>query len=118
MSRQFLGQKLRQPRVIVEMALGERDVDIPAFADRLAIVEAFQHGEQAGMLLQEPGERIEVSGAVMAGEPGPFRESAGGGSDRKVDVLRTALGDIGQSLSMLAGFFVAKVWFGLPKARR
>jgi hypothetical protein len=88
--------QLRQPRVVVEMPLRQRHVDVPAFADRLAVVEGFQHGEEAGMLLQEPGQRVEVFRAVVAREPRPFREGAGGGPDRGVDILRTALGDLGQ----------------------
>jgi hypothetical protein len=82
--------------VVVEMPLCERHVDVARLADRLAVVEGFQHGEETGMLLQEAGERVEVFRALMAGEPRPFREGAGGGLDRGVHILHRALGDLGQ----------------------
>jgi hypothetical protein len=44
---EFARQVLRPAGVIVEMPRDQRNVDVAALADRLAVVHGFQHGEQA-----------------------------------------------------------------------
>ena len=96
MPRQFRVAQLGQPSVMVEMPLGQGDIDIAGLADRLAIVEGFQHREQAGVFLEQAGKGIKVFGACVAREPCPFRESLGCGGDRGVHIGGRALGDLGQ----------------------
>ena len=54
--------------MVVEMAGDQRDIDIAAFADRLAVVHGLEHGEQAGMLLDGAGDGIEIFAALIAGQ--------------------------------------------------
>jgi hypothetical protein len=113
MGGEFLGQKLRQARVVVEMPLGEGDVDVARFADRLAVVEGFEDGEEAGMLLEKAGQRVEVARAGVAGELRPFREGAAGGGHGGVDIVGGALRDLGKGVAG-RGVFRGE---GLPRAR-
>ena len=46
------GDQLGPAGVMVEMARDERNVDVARLADRLAVVEALQHGEEALALLE------------------------------------------------------------------
>jgi hypothetical protein len=54
--------------VVVEVAGDQRDVDVARLADRLAVVERLQHGEQAGVLLHLARERVEVARAAVAAQ--------------------------------------------------
>ena len=51
-----------------------RDVDIAAFADRLTVVHRFQHREQALALLDVARDRVDVLGALCAGQFRPGLE--------------------------------------------
>ena len=46
--------------VVIEVPCDERNVDVAALADRLAVVERLHHREQARMLLDQPRQRIEI----------------------------------------------------------
>ena len=81
--------------VMVEMPGDERHVDVARLADRLAVVEALQHGEEALALLDEPGERVEVLRPLMAGKRGPGGLRRARGGDGRVDVGRRPLRDAG-----------------------
>ncbi len=65
-------QLVRPARVVEEVRGGQRDVHVPRFPDRLAVVQAFQHRELAGPLLDDPGDPVQVLGPVPArrGAPG------------------------------------------------
>ncbi len=82
-----LSMQLRHAGVVVEMPRDQRDVDIAAFADRLAVVQRLQHREQARVLLHQPRQGIEVPRPARA-RPGlrPFRLRRAGGGDGGVDV--------------------------------
>jgi hypothetical protein len=98
--REFFCKKLRQARVVVEMPLRQGHVDVAALADRLAVVEGFQHREEAGMLLQKAGQRVEVFRALMCPERrAHFGKARAAAFDGGVDILRRALGDLGQRLA-------------------
>jgi hypothetical protein len=53
--------------VVEEVRGGERHVHVAAFADGLAAVHAFDHGELAGFLLQQARDAVDVLGAFAAG---------------------------------------------------
>ena len=53
------------PAGVVEEVRGDqRDVDVARLPDRLAVVERLQHGQLAGALLDDPGDPVEVLGAL------------------------------------------------------
>ena len=58
-------------RVVEEVRGRQRDVDVAALLDRLAVVDALEDGELAGALLQEAGDAEQVLAAVGAGHPAP-----------------------------------------------
>ena len=72
--------------MVVEMSLGERHVDIAGFADRFAVIEDFEHRKQAGVLLQQAGQRIDVARAPVTAQSLPFWLGAAGGFDGCVHV--------------------------------
>ena len=81
------------------MTLGQRDIDIAAFADRLAVVERFKDREKAAVLLQEPRQRIEIPRATMAAQLFPNRLGLASGLDGGVDVFLCRLTDLRQRLA-------------------
>jgi hypothetical protein len=84
--------------VVEEVRRGERDVDVAALRDRLAVVERLEDGELAGALLDDPRDAEEVLGALAPGI-GPRRaRSAAGGGDGAVDVRLGGERDLGQDL--------------------
>jgi hypothetical protein len=114
---EFFCKKLRKARVVVEMPLCEGDVDVARLADRLAVVEGFQDGEEAGVLLQEPGQRVEVFRARSWPESfahfGKARVAAATAASTSSDAVPWVTS---ASTSPVAGFFVAKVSPGLVNA--
>src|SRR5690606_2328704 len=64
--------------MMVEMAGGERNVDIAGFADRLAIVHGFEHSQKALALLDMARDGIEIFRALVSRQLGPFAESGAG----------------------------------------
>ena len=63
---EFFRLQLRPAGVMVEVARGQRQIDIARFADGLAVVQGFEHGEQARMPLQQTGQRVHDFCAAMA----------------------------------------------------
>src|SRR4051794_15707568 len=47
---------VRPARIIKEMRRDERQIDVPAFLDRLAAVHGFEHGQLARFFLDQPGD--------------------------------------------------------------
>ncbi len=84
---------------MVEVARHERHVDVARLADRLAVVERLQHGQEALALLHEAGEGVEVARPDVAGRRRPAREGARRCRHGCVDVGRRALGDPGEHLA-------------------
>ena len=72
---------------MVEVAGHERDIEIPGLADRLAVVERLQHGEQAGVLLHVAGERVEVAGAGVPAHLPPTRLGGTSCRDCRIESL-------------------------------
>ena len=69
----FLGEELGPAGVVVEVAGYKRDVDVAAFADGFAVVESFQDGQAAGVLLDLAGQGVEVAGARVGSQGLPLR---------------------------------------------
>ena len=65
-ARELALDQLGPAGVMVEVAGDQRDVDVARFADRLAVVQRLQHGEEALVLLHLAGERVEIARALMA----------------------------------------------------
>ena len=85
--------QLRPARVVVEVARDQRDVDVARLADRLAVVERLEHGEQARVLLHLARERVEVARALVAGQAAPGGEGAPRGLDRRTNLFGRRLRD-------------------------
>ena len=78
------------------MAGHQRDVDVAGFADRFAVVEGFEHGKKARLLLQVTGDGIKPTRAAMTAEGLPAGQGGAGGGHRGVDVGLGALGHLGE----------------------
>ena len=91
--------QLRPAGMIIEMARDQGDVDIARFADGLAIVEAFDHGEQARVLLNVAGDGVNVARALVRAEGGPGRLRAAGGGYGGVDVGGAGVRDLRQGFA-------------------
>ena len=76
------------------MARHQRNIDVAGFADGLAVIERFQHGEQARVFLDLPRQRIEIARATVAAKRGPAGERGVGRLHRGVDVALIGLGDL------------------------
>ena len=88
------------PAGVVEEVRGDdRDVDVARLLDRLAVVDRLQDGELAAALLDDPGDPVEVLGALAARHPAPDAVvGPAGGLHGAVDVGLVGLGDLGQDL--------------------
>ena len=88
--------------VVEEVRRCERKVDVARLADRLAAVERLEHRELARALLEDARDSVDVLGPLgrRPGRPAVL-EGVAGSADRGVDVLGTAVRDLGQLL--LAG---------------
>ena len=86
--------KLRPSRVMQEMPGDEGHVDVARFADRLAVVERFEHGEQACVPLHHAGERIEMPRSHRAACGLPCRLRRACGLHGGMHVGRAALRDL------------------------
>ncbi len=85
--------------VVEEVRSDDRDVDVARLLDRLAVVDRLQDGELAPALLDDPGDPVEVLGALGAGHPGPDPGvGAARGLHGSVDVGVARLGDLGEHL--------------------
>ncbi len=78
------------------MPVHKGDVDIPRFADRFAVIESFQHREQARVFLHQPGQRIEMSGTAMSAQPFPLGLRAARGSNGRIHIGWRGLAQGGQ----------------------
>ncbi len=88
------------PAGVVEEVRGDgRDVDVAGLLDRLAVVEGLQDGQLAAALLDDPGDPVEVLGALAARHRAPdLVVGLAGGLHRAVDVGGVGLRDLGEDL--------------------
>ena len=76
-SGKFLMQQLRPAGMVIEVADDERNIDIAALANGLAVVHGFEHGEAAGMLLHGSRQSVEMAGSRMRStEPAILADAA------------------------------------------
>ena len=87
--------------MMIEMPRDERNVDVAALADRLAIVHRLENCQTPRVLLHLAGERIEIARALMAAQRLPCRKSLARRCHRGVHIGRVALGDFGDALRRL-----------------
>ena len=59
----FRFEQLRPSGVVIEMARDQRNIDVAAFADRFAVVDGFEHGQAARVLLHRPRQGIQIARA-------------------------------------------------------
>src|SRR5258708_1523371 len=83
-SGKFLLEQLRPARMVIEMARHQRNIDVAALTNRLAVVESFENREPARMLLHLPRHRIEVARTRMRTEGLPRSQSTPRGFHRAV----------------------------------
>jgi len=82
------------------MALHQWDVDITAFADRLAVVQSFQNREEAAVLLQQAGNGVEIFGTAMTAQAFPFGLGFARSFDGGIDLVLRCLRQVGESLAV------------------
>ena len=94
-----VAEELGPAGVVVEVAGDEGDIDVAGLADGLAVVDGFEDGELAGVLLYLAGEGVKVTGALVAGECLPAGEGGAGGFDGRVDDGGVGVGDGGDEVA-------------------
>ena len=97
--REFVCQNFSPARMVVEMTSDQRDVDIAAFADRFAVVDGFQDGEEPCVLLDVTCQGVEVFGAFMARQFRPLWLGLVRGGNGFVHVGVGALGHVGNDIA-------------------
>ena len=110
---QFLVHQLSGTGMVVKVTGDEGHVDVPALPDWLSVVQTFQNGEQAGVLLDESGEGIKVFGPTGSTKPFPSGLSPVGGIHGPVGVFFFGLAKGGEDLTV-GGVFRLE---GLPSFR-
>ncbi len=78
------------------MARDERNIDVAALADGLAVVHRLEHREPARVLLHLPGESVEIARALVAAQRLPCGKSFARGGDGGFHVVGIALGHFGK----------------------
>ena len=100
MTRELAVQRLRPAGMVQEMADRQRHVDVAALADRLAVVDRFQHREQALMPLHGAADGVEHLGALVAGRARSTRaRPCAAAADRRIDVGIAGLRDAWPALA-------------------
>ena len=92
-------EQLRPAGVVIEVSRDERNIEITRFADRLAVVQCLEHGQQARMFLHGARECIEMARATMSAERLPFRKRVACGFHGGIDIGVSALRDFLQQRS-------------------
>src|SRR5229473_7901113 len=92
-SRKFLFEQLRPACMVIEMARHQRNIDVAALTNRLAVVECFEYREPARMLLHLPCQCIEVARTRMRSEGLPRWQSTPRGFHRAVYIRCRSLCD-------------------------
>ena len=94
-ARHILGklrlQNLRPTRVIIKMPRHQRNIDVPALANRLAVIHRFQHRQPPRVLLHQPRQRIQIFRPRMRSQRLPLRRSRPRRFHRGIDIPRRSL---------------------------
>ena len=92
-------QQLRPAGVMIKVAGDQRHINIARFADGLAVVQAFDHCQQACVLLNVASDGVEVTRALMWTEGRPGLVGAASGRYGGVDVGGAGVGDLCQGFA-------------------
>ena len=106
-------EKLRPACVVIKVPRDERNVDVAALADGLAVVHRFENGKTARMFLHLASESIEIPRALVAAERLPCGKSLARRGDGGFNVGGVALGDFGESFAgggIAGGLVLAARW--------
>src|SRR5690348_17615072 len=95
----LLLEKLRPSGVVIEVSGDQGNIDVTTLANWLAIIEGFKHCKTTRVLLDLPGEGVEITRPSMRREGIPGWEGGAGRLYRRVDVFRAALRDADQLVS-------------------
>src|SRR5690606_19996685 len=95
---EFAVEVLGPAGVMVEMPDDQRDIDITALADRLAVIEGLEDGKEPRVLLDQAGDGIEIFAALVARKRGPGLLRGAGGLYGFVDIGRSPVGNLRQRL--------------------
>ena len=85
--------------MVVEVTGDQRDIDVPRFAYRFAVVQRLQYGQLPAVLLHQAGQCVQVPGARVRRKFLPARQRRAGGADRCIDVGHITLGELCKRLS-------------------
>ena len=88
---EFVVTDLGPTGVVIEMARDKGDVGITAFTDGFAVVQRFQHRQEARVLLYMAGDGIKNLGAFIARFRGPLGLRRARGGNGGIDVTRAGL---------------------------
>src|SRR5437879_13158772 len=72
--------------MMIKMPRDQRNIDVAAFTDRLAVVQWFESREPARMLLHLPGQCIEIACTRVRTEGLPCRQSTPRSFHRAIDI--------------------------------
>ena len=82
------------------MPRDQRNVNVAALTDGLAVVHGFKNGEQPRVFLHQSRECIEIARADVRSECAPLWRSGARRANRSVNVSSTALSDCSQLLAI------------------
>src|SRR6202165_3347330 len=85
-SRKFLLEQLGPARMMIKMPRYQRNIDVAAFTNRLAVIQCFENREPARMFLHLPRQRIDITRARMRSEGLPCWQSSPRGFHRAIDI--------------------------------
>src|SRR5579862_3521816 len=77
--------------MMIEVTGDKGNIDVPAFTDRLAVIDRFQHSQPARMSLNRPRHRIKKTRSRMRSKRLPFGERGTRSLDSGVYIRRGAL---------------------------
>ena len=95
-----MAEKLRPPGMIIEMPRDQRNINIAALTDGLAIIHRLENREQPRMFLYQPRNRVQVTRTRMRSERLPSWRCRPRCLDSSVNVSRRALRYRGQFFSI------------------
>ena len=72
--------------MMIKMPRDQRNIDVAAFTNRLAVVQCFENREPARMLLHLPGQCIEIACTRVRTEGLPCRQSTPRSFHRAIDI--------------------------------
>ncbi len=84
-------QQLRPARMVIEVPGGKRDVQVTRLADRFAVVQRVEYGEQPAVFLDLPRQGVQEAGPHVAGRGGPACLGSSGCLHGTVHISGTAL---------------------------